>query len=137
MADPREVLLAANTVAVVGASNDPDKPAHGVPAYLRQIGFRVIPVNPTADTVLGERAYATLADVPEPVDVVEVFRPADEAPQIAREAVAIGARSLWLQIGIRSDEARAIAESAGLGYVENRCMRVESRLHGITKRPGS
>ena len=136
-ADPREILMRSRTVAVVGASSDPEKPAHQVPAYLREIGFRIFPVNPTVEEVLGQRSYPSLAELPEPIDVVEVFRPAEEAPEIARQAVAIGARALWLQIGLTSGEARRIAESAGLDYVENRCMRVESRLHGIRKTPGS
>ena len=134
MADPREVLEQAQTVAVVGASSDPEKPAHYVPAFLKKRGFRVIPVNPTLDSMLGERAYASLEDVPGPIDVVDVFRPASEAPEIARQAAAVGAGALWLQQGIRSAEARAIAEASGMAYVEDRCMRLESKLHRIRKR---
>ena len=132
MADPREILERSRTIAVVGASNDRGKPAHDIPEQLRDAGFRIIPVNPNADEVLGLRAYPTLADVPEPVDAVDVFRPAEEAPAIAREAVAIGAKTLWLQLRITSDEARAIAEEAGLDYVEDRCMGAERRKYGIT-----
>ena len=134
MADPREVLEQAQTVVVVGASSDPEKPAHYVPAFLKKRGFRVIPVNPTLDSLLGERAYASLEDVPGPIDVVDVFRPASEAPEIARQAAAVGAGALWLQQGIRSAEARAIAEASGMAYVEDRCMRLESKLHRIRKR---
>jgi predicted CoA-binding protein len=133
MADPKTVLEQATTVAVVGMSTDFDKPAGHVPAQLRDHGFRIIPVHPEADEILGERAYPSLADVPGPVDVVEVFRPAEEAPDIARQAVAIGAKALWLQVGITSPAARGIAEDAGLDYVEDHCMGVERRRFGIEK----
>jgi uncharacterized protein len=133
MTTPKEILERSATLAVVGLSRDPDKAAHAVPASLQAAGFRVIPINPYADRVLDERAYARLEDVPEPVDLVVVFRPSDDAPQIARQAVAAGAKALWLQTGIRSDEARAIATRAGLDYVENRCTGVERAVHSITK----
>lgn len=131
MDDPRQLLERFTTIAVVGMSATEGKPAHDVPAMLQARGFRVVPVNPTADEVLGEPAYPTLADVPHPVDLVEVFRPAAEAPAIARQAVEIGARAVWLQLGLRSEEAREIAEAAGLDYVEDRCMGVEASLAGI------
>jgi uncharacterized protein len=131
--DPRKVLEDFDTVAVVGLSTDPDKPAHAVPAALQVAGFRIIPVHPTATELLGEKAYPSLGDIPEPVDIVEVFRPAAEAPAIARAAVAIGAKALWLQLGISSDEARRIAADAGLRFVQNRCMGRESAVHGIRK----
>jgi predicted CoA-binding protein len=133
MSDPRSVLERYRTVAVVGASTDPEKAAHQIPRLLKEAGFRVIPVNPSADEILGERTYKTLADIPEPVEVVDVFRPADEAPAIARQAVEIGAKALWLQLGIRSDEARQIAEDEGLDYVEDHCMGAETRRHRIRK----
>ena len=133
MADPKTVLEQAATVAVVGMSTDPAKPAHAVPADLEQLGFRVIPIHPDAEEIRGQRAYRRLEDVPEPIDVVEVFRLPEEAPQVAREAVAAGAKALWLQLGITSPEARAIAEAAGLDYVEDRCMAVEQRRWNITK----
>jgi predicted CoA-binding protein len=130
---PKEILERSTTVAVVGLSRHPNKAAHAVPAMLAAAGFRIIPVNPHATALLGRRAFARLEDVPGPVDLVVVFRPADEAPSIARQAVAIGAKALWLQTGIRSDEARAIAEDAGLAYVEDRCTGVERAVHAITK----
>jgi predicted CoA-binding protein len=136
MADPQQVLEYAESVAVVGASTDFAKPAGHVPVQLREAGFRVIPVNPNEAEVFGERAYAQLHEIPERVDVVEVFRPAEEAPAIAEQAVAVGARALWLQLGLRSDAARQIAESAGLDYVEDHCMGQETARLGITK-PGS
>jgi predicted CoA-binding protein len=134
MADPQDVLERYSTVAVVGMSTDPDKPAQGVPLALRAHGFHVIPVHPRAEEIAGEQAYASLGDIPEPVEIVEVFRPSQEAPGIAREAVEIGAKALWLQLGLHSDEAREIAESAGLDYVEDRCMGVERARLGIDKR---
>lgn len=127
------LLAEADTIAVVGLSRDPAKSAFSVPANLQAAGFRIIPVNPFADVLLGERVYRSLADIPEPVDLVEVFRPAEQAPDIAREAVAIGARTLWLQQGIVSAEARRIAEAGGLAYVEDRCAAVVRALAWITK----
>ncbi len=133
MADPREILERSSTIAVVGIARTRDKPSGGVPADLQERGFRIVPVNPKADEILGERAQASLADVTEPVDVVQVFRPAEEAPEIARQAVAIEAKALWLQLGIVSDEARRIAEEAGLDFVQDRCMAVETRRYDIRK----
>lgn len=133
MTEPREILERSDTIAVVGSARTTDKPSGGVPADLQRRGFRIVPVNPKADEILGERAYASLAEVDEPVDVVEVFRPAEEAPEIARQAVAIGARTLWLQLGIVSDEARRIAEEAGLDFVQDRCMGAEARRFDIRK----
>lgn len=128
-----EILKASTTIAVVGASRDPSKAGGSVPAGLQQRGFRIIPINPYADELFGERVYRTLADVPEKIDIVDVFRPAADAADIARQAVAIGAKALWLQLDIRSDEARRIAESAGLDYVEDECTAVTSSLHKIRK----
>lgn len=129
----REILAAFQTIAVVGLSRHKYKSAHSVPAALKAAGFSVIPVNPYASTVLGEKAYPRLTDVRETVDVVELFRPSREAPDIARAAVKIGARALWLQSGLVSREARTIAEEAGLLYVEDRCMAVDRARFGITK----
>lgn len=135
--EPREILERYNTIAVVGLSRDPGKSAHSVPRTLQAAGFRIIPVNPYADTLLGEKVYRSLLDIPEPVEVVEVFRPSAEAPAIARQAVAVGAKVLWLQLGLTSAEARQIAEEAGLAYVEDRCMAVERAIHRITKQPAN
>ena len=121
------ILTRYDTIAVVGASRAPYKAAHSVPAYMQQHGWRIIPVNPTASAVLGETAYPALADVPEQVGLVNVFRPSPATPDIARQAVAAGATALWLQLGIASAEARAIAEDAGLLYVEDRCLVIEQR----------
>ena len=127
------ILREFRTIAVVGLSRDPSKAAHAIPARMQRAGFRVIPVNPSLDSVLGEKAYPSLRDVPEPVEVVLVFRPSAEAAAVAKEAVAIGAKALWLQQGIVSDEARRLAEAAGMLYVEDRCMGVERAVFGIVK----
>jgi hypothetical protein len=133
MSEPRAVLEQYRTVAVVGASRDPAKEAHQIPRLLKDAGFRVIPVNPEADEIIGEPVYRRLADIPEPVEIVEVFRPAAEAADVARQAVEIGARAVWLQMGLRSDEAGQVAKHAGLDYVEDHCMGEETRRHGIRK----
>ncbi|WP_326566660.1 CoA-binding protein [Amycolatopsis rhabdoformis] len=130
---PEEILASATTIAVVGLSRDPAKAAHGVPATLQAHGFRIIPVHPSATELLGEKVYRSLKDIPEPVDLVDVFRPAAEAPGIAADAVAIGAKALWLQQGIVSAEAKRIAEEGGLEYVENRCTAVVRAVAAISK----
>lgn len=127
------ILRDYRTLAVVGLSRDPSKAAHAIPARMQRAGFRVIPVNPHVQSVIGEKAYPQLADVPEPIEVVVVFRPSEEAAAVAKAAVAIGAKALWLQQGIASAEARRIAESAGLLYVEDRCIGVERAVHGVVK----
>jgi hypothetical protein len=128
-----EILGDARTIAVVGASRDPRKAGGSVPAGLQARGFRIIPVNPHADTLFGERVYHTLLEIPEKVDIVDVFRPPADAPEIARQAAAIGAKALWLQLDIRSAEARRIAEAAGMEYVEDECTAVVASLHRIRK----
>jgi predicted CoA-binding protein len=125
----------AKTIAVVGASADPTKPAHQIPSYLQSQGYRIIPVNPRGGEMLGERVYHILSEVDVPVDVVDVFRPADEAPEIARQAVAIGAKVLWLQLGIESPEAQHIAEAGGLTVVMNRCMGATHAQLGLGPGP--
>ena len=129
----REILEAATVIAVVGASRDPSKAGGSVPAGLQKRGFRIIPINPYADTLFGERVYRSLAEVPYKIDLVDVFRPAADAPDIARQAVAVGAKGLWLQLDIRSEEARRIAEAGGLDYVEDECTAVTSSLYRIKK----
>ena len=130
---PKEVLERSTTIAVVGASRDPNKAGGSVPFGLQRRGFRIIPINPFADVLFGEQVYRTLADVPEKIDLVDVFRPAADAAEIARQAVAVGAKALWLQLDISSDEARRIAEAAGLDYVEDQCTAVVSSLYRIKK----
>jgi predicted CoA-binding protein len=121
--DPETIVKEAKTIAVVGASNDPEKYSHEVASYLIEQGYRIIPVNPTEEEVLGEHAYDTVDQIPEQVDVVEVFLPPDKTPDIAEDAVRAGAKVLWLQEGIENEEARRIAEEGGLIYVEDNCMR--------------
>lgn len=128
-----EILERVKTIAVVGASRDPRKAGGSVPEELQRRGFRIIPINPYADTLFGEKVYRSLLEVPEKVDLVDVFRPSGDAPQIAREAAAIGAGALWLQQDIRSEEARRIAEEAGMDYVEDECTAVVAALHRIRK----
>jgi predicted CoA-binding protein len=133
MDNTERILHEFSDIAVVGLSRDPSKAAHAIPARMQRAGFRVIPVNPFIDSVLGEKSYPSLDQVPFAVEVVLVFRPAVEAAAIAKAAVAIGAKALWLQQGIVSAEARRVAEAAGLLYVEDRCIGVERAAHGITK----
>ncbi len=128
-----EILASAKTIAVVGASRDPSKAGGSVPEGLQRRGFRIIPINPYADTLFGERVYRSLLEVPEKIDIVDVFRPSADTPEIARQAVAVGARALWLQLDIRSPEARRIAESAGLEYVEDECTAVVASLYRIKR----
>ena len=127
-----QILRTYDSITVVGASNATHKAAHYVPQHMRTHGWRIVPVNPRCGEILGEQAYATLADVPEPVGLVDVFRPSDQTPDIARQAVASGATALWLQLGIASAEAHRIAEDAGLLYVENRCLIIEQRRTQLT-----
>lgn len=131
----REILERARTIAVVGASGSEQKDAHEVPAYLQDQGYGVIPVNPARDEVLGRKAADGLRELDGDVDVVDVFRPASEAPDIARAAVDIGANVLWLQLGIRSYDAARLAEDAGLTVVMDECMGATHKRLGIKGAP--
>jgi predicted CoA-binding protein len=124
------ILTRYDTITVVGASNADHKAAHYVPDHMQQYGWRIVPINPRGGTILGERAYPTLADAPQP-GLVNVFRPAAQTPDIARQAVAAGATAVWLQLHIVSAEARRIAEDAGLLYVEDRCLIIEQQRLGV------
>ena len=126
-----QILRTYDAITVVGASDATHKAAHYVPVHMREHGWRIIPVNPRGGLILGEKTYATLAEVPEPVGLVNVFRPSAQTPDIARQAVAAGATALWLQLGIASAESRKIAEDAGLLYVEDRCLIIEQRRTGL------
>ena len=126
---PEDILASAKTIAMVGASPNPDRPAYGVMRYLMRAGYRVIPVRPLdCDEVLGVRCVATLADIDEPIDLVDVFRNVDACPGHAREAVEVGAKALWLQLGLISPRSRQIAAEGGLDYVENACTAVVHRM---------
>jgi predicted CoA-binding protein len=122
-----EILRDARTIAIVGASPRPERPSHGVMRYLLSAGYDVIPVRPDCDEVLGVRCVASLAEIDRPIDLVDVFRRPEHTPEIAREAVAVGAKALWLQLGVVSGEARRIAADAGLDYVEDACTAVVHR----------
>ena len=134
MRSAQQILAEAQVIAVVGASRDPSKPSHSVPLQMLRHGWRIIPVNPFVEEVFGERAYATLADIGEPVDLVDIFRPAADAVEIVRQAAEIKAPAVWLQSGIVSPEARRIAAAAGMDYVEDRCLAVERAVAGLTRR---
>ena len=129
----KETLDRVRTIAVVGASANWNRPSFFVMKYLQAKGFRIIPVNPkeAGSTILGEKVYASLAEIPFPVDMVEIFRSSEEAGSITDEAVKRGAKVVWMQIGVRNDEAARRAEDAGLTVVMNRCPKIEySRLYG-------
>lgn len=129
--DPiRTIYESARTIAVVGCSRSASKAAHRIPSFLQEMGHRIVPINPHADgQILDERVHDSLqsasSELDEKIDVVDVFRPAEEAPDIAQQAVEIGADVLWLQLGIRSEQARSIAEDAGLRFVQDHCMKPE------------
>jgi uncharacterized protein len=129
MRSPAEILSSARTIAMVGASPNPERPAHDVMRYLLAAGYRVIPVRPLdCDEVLGVPCVATIADIEEPIDLVDVFRNVDACPDHAREAVEVGAGALWLQLGLVSPESRRIAREGGLDYVEDACTAVVHRM---------
>lgn len=121
--DFRDVLTTSKTIAVVGLSSKPDRPSYEIASYLKEHGYRIIPVNPTIKEALGEKAYATLKDVPVPVDVVQIFRRPEEVPPVVEDAIAIGARVVWMQPGAENEEAAARAEAAGVKAVVGACMR--------------
>ena len=135
MRSAQQILAEATVIAVVGASRDPMKLAHSVPLQMLRHGWRIIPVNPFVEEVFGVRTVPTLADLKEPVDLVDVFRPARDAVDVVRQAVAIKASAVWLQSGIVSPEARLIAEDAGIDYVEDRCLATERAIGGLSKLP--
>jgi predicted CoA-binding protein len=124
----REILRSARVIAVVGCSPKPERSSHQIAKFLIEHGYVVHPVHPAAREILGRTVYPRLADIPEPVDIVDVFRRAEFAPQVAREAAAIGAGTLWLQQGIVSEEAWRIAREAGMQCVMDRCIAVMHRL---------
>ena len=128
----KELLTKARTIAIVGASGNPDKSSHGIMQKLQQVGYRVIPVNPSEKEILGEKSYPSLSDIPQMVDIVDVFRRAEDTPPIADEAVKIGAKALWLQTGISNDDAAARAEAYGLTVVMDACL---GTLHTLLRVP--
>lgn len=131
-----KILTEARTIAVVGASKNPEKDAHRIPKYLQENGYRIIPVNPTADTILGEKAFKSLEDVREPYDVVDIFRPSEDVPPIVDQAIKGPARVIWMQQGIRNDAAAKKAEAAGKIVVQDACMMVVHRRLVASARSG-
>ena len=124
------ILSGSKTVAVVGISDKPERPSHQVAKYLQERGYRVIPVNPLVTEVLGEKAYKSLAEIPERVDLVDVFRKSADVPPIAEEAVRVGARFFWMQEGVESERAREILDAAGIPCVMDRCVMKELAKRG-------
>jgi len=124
-ANIERILREARTVAVVGLSPRPERPSYGVASYLQQQGYRIIPVNPTVDQVLGKRSYPDLKSVPERIDVVDIFRRSEEVPAVVEEAIQVGARVIWMQEGVINEAAAARAREAGLEVVMDRCMLKE------------
>jgi uncharacterized protein len=127
------ILNDAKTIAMVGLSSDPMRPSHFAAIYMQSEGYRIVPINPryAGQKILGETVYASLSDIPFPVDIVDVFRKPNECPGLAEEAIKIGARVFWIQLGIESDEAGRIARQGGLDFVQNRCVKIEhARFHG-------
>jgi uncharacterized protein len=130
----RQLLTDATVIAMVGASSDPDKASHGIMRKLQHAGYRVIPVNPTETEILGERSYPSLLDVPERIDIVDVFRRAEDTPGIADDAVTIGAKALWLQTGIVNEEAAERAAKGGLTVVMDACIGATHSLLRIPRK---
>jgi len=124
----KELLEQSNTIAVVGLSDNRERVSYMVSEAMKKKGYRIIPVNPNATEILDETCYASLSDIPFPVDLVNVFRRSEYTPEVAEEAVKIGAKALWLQLGIYSEEAAAIAEAAGMTVVMDRCIKVEDSI---------
>lgn len=118
-----EIMTTSKTIAVVGLSNKPDRPSNEITSYLKEQGYRIIPVNPTIKEALGEKAYPSLKDIPERIDVVQIFRRPEEVPAVVEDAIAIGAKVVWMQPGAENEEAAAKAEAAGLKAVVGACMR--------------
>ena len=123
----KDILLSAKTVASVGLSSNPAKESYGVVSYLKDHGYRIIPVNPTAAEILGEKSYPDLSSVPEKIDVVQVFRRPEDVPPVVEEAIKVGAKVVWMQEGIVNEEAAAMARAAGLQVVMDACMRATHR----------
>ncbi|MDQ0059527.1 CoA-binding protein [Paenibacillus harenae] len=124
----KSILQGSTTIAVVGLSDKPDRVSYMVSEAMQAKGYTIIPVNPNADSILGQKSYPSLKDIPFPVDIVNVFRRSEHTPPVAEEAAAIGAKTLWLQLGISSEEAASIAVAGGLTVIMDRCIKVEDSI---------
>ena len=133
--DLRSLLVEAKTIAMVGASSNPDRTSHVIMKQLLDAGYHVIPVNPKETEILGQKAYAALADIPEKVEIVDVFRKSEDTPGIADDAMAIGAKALWLQLGVTSEDAASRAKAGGLTVVMDKCIGATHRHLHIAKKP--
>ncbi|HEY5731846.1 MAG TPA: CoA-binding protein [Anaerolineales bacterium] len=131
----RELLETTNTIASVGLSSNPEKDSHWVVKYLKEKGYKIIPVNPTASEIMGEKAYPSLSDIPDKVDVVQIFRKSEDVPPVVEEAIKIGARAVWMQEGIVNEEAGQAAQDAGLFLVMDTCMRAAHQWLKIGQKP--
>jgi uncharacterized protein len=136
MSDIKEILSKYKSIAMIGVSNDPTKASTIVMKYMQKYGFKVYPVNPSAKgkKILGEEVFAKLTEIKKPVDIVDVFRPSKEALDIAKDTVSIGAKVLWLQLGIKSEEARKFVEKDNIKYVDDRCTKMEYQKHFLKVR---
>lgn len=131
----KELLETATTIASVGLSSNPDKESYGIVFYLKAQGYKIIPVNPNADEIMGERSYPRLSDIPDKVDIVQIFRSSEVVPPIVDEAIKIGAKAVWMQEGIVNEEAGQTASEAGLFVVMDICMRAAHQWFGIGPKP--
>jgi predicted CoA-binding protein len=125
--DVVQIIRESKTIAVVGMSKNPSKEAHQIPKYLKQMGYTIIPVNPTTDMILGEKSYKNLEEIPDSVDIVDIFRPSETTPAVVRSAVKLKPRLIWLQKGISNGESQKIAMDHNIPYVENKCLMVEHK----------
>ncbi len=131
-AEMKTMLANAKTIAVVGLSDKPDRASYGVAQYLQRAGYKIIPVNPQLkEPVLGEQPVASLHDITEPIDIVDIFRRSEDVPPVVADAIAVGAKAVWIQLGIVNDEAVAAAEAAGLEAVQDKCLKVEHARLGL------
>ena len=137
MSEIKDILTKYKTIAMVGVSKDTKKTSTIVMKYMKNYGFKVYPVNPSAkgEKILGEEVYAKITDIKKNVDIVDVFRPSKEAYEIAKDAVKIGAKVLWLQLGIRNENAKKLVEENKMEYIENKCTKMESQKHFLKVRP--
>ena len=136
MSEIKHILSKYKTIAMIGVSNDPTKASTIVMKYMQKYGFKVYPVNPRAigQKILGEKVFEKITDIKDPVDIVNVFRPSEEALDIARDTINIGAKVLWLQLGIKSEEAKKIVEKNKIEYIEDKCTKMEYQKHFLKVR---